>query len=126
MQLLARRLAGLFLAAAFICWGCDGPRGTPAASSSMTLAKVKGRVTLRGKPLTKAEIQFNPANVNRKSAPTATAKIGNDGSYEITTLVGANTVTLGGRGIGKNVRLQYLAKTLDVKEGENTFNIPLP
>jgi hypothetical protein len=92
----------------------------------MTVAKVKGRVTLRGKPLAKAEIQFNPANVNRKFAATVTANIGNDGSYEITTLVGENTVTLGGRALGKNVQLQYLAKTLDVKEGENTFDIPIP
>jgi hypothetical protein len=87
---------------------------------------VQGRVTLRGKPLAKAEIRFNPANANRRIVPTATAKIGSDGSYAVTTLVGENTVTLSGRALGKNVQLQYLAKTLDVKEGENTFDVPLP
>jgi hypothetical protein len=87
---------------------------------------VKGKVTLKGKPLAKAEIRFNPANVNRRTAPTATATIGDDGSYEVTTLMGENTVTLVGRALRKNARVQYTAKTLDVKEGENMFDLLLP
>jgi hypothetical protein len=35
-------------------------------------------------------------------------------------------VSLGGRAPRKNARLQYTARTLDVKEGENTFDVILP
>jgi hypothetical protein len=97
----------------------------PPANSSTTQARVKGRVTLAGKPLAAAEIRFNSANVLRKAAPTTTATIGADGRYEVTTLVGENTVTLGGQALRKNTRLQYTARTLDVKEGENTFDLSL-
>jgi hypothetical protein len=126
MEPCIRRLSGLFLAASFACCGCDGLSSVPAASSSATPAKVKGKVTLKGEPLAKAEIRFHSANVNRKAAHTATATIGDDGNYEATTLVGENIVTLDGGTVRKNTRLQYTAKTLDVKEGENTFDVVLP
>jgi hypothetical protein len=87
---------------------------------------VRGKVTLKGRPLARAEIHFNSANVNRKTAPTVTATIGDDGSYEVTTFVGENTITLGGPALRRNTRLQYTAKTLDVKDGENTFDLVLP
>jgi hypothetical protein len=87
---------------------------------------VTGRVTLKGKPLARAEIRFNPANVNRRTAPTAATTIRDDGSYEVMTLVGENSVTLAGRALRKNTRLQYTAKTLDVKEGENRLDLPIP
>jgi hypothetical protein len=45
---------------------------------------------------------------------------------EVTTFVGENTVTLGGRALQKITQLQYTAKSLDVKEGENTFDLLLP
>lgn len=121
-----RQSGGLLLTVAFACCGCGGPGGAPPASSSTTLAKVEGKVTLKGKPLAKAEIRFNPANVNRKSAPTATATIGGDGRYEVMTLVGENTVTLGGPALRKKTQVLYTTKTLDVKEGQNTFDLPLP
>jgi hypothetical protein len=92
----------------------------------MTPARVKGKVSFNGRPLAKAEIRFNSANVNRKSAPTATATIGVDGTYEVTTLVGENIVTLGGRALRKDTRLQYAAKRVEVKEGDNTFDLRLP
>jgi hypothetical protein len=122
----AQRLIGLFLVTTLASWGCDGLSGAPAASSSTTEAKVRGKVTRNGKPLVRAEIRFNPANVYRKSAPMATAMTGADGSYEVSTLVGENAVTLGGRAVRKNNQLQYTARTLDVKEGENTFDLSLP
>lgn len=100
-------------------------RAVPRASSSTTQARVKGRVTVKGKPLARAEIRFNAANVHRKSAPMATATINADGSYEVTTLVGENTVTLNGPALRKNVGLQYAATTIEVREGENTFDLTL-
>jgi hypothetical protein len=81
---------------------------------------------LKGKPLARVEIHFNPANVNRKTTSMATATTGTDGNYEVTTLVGQNIVTLGGRPLRKSAQLQYTTKTLDVREGENTFDVQLP
>lgn len=126
MQSRSRLLSALILTVAFTCSGCDETSGAPRASSSTTQAKVKGRVTLKGKPLAKAEIQFNPANVHRKTAPVVATTIDDDGNYEVTTLVGENTITLGGRVLRKNVQLQYTARTLEVKEGDNTYDLPLP
>ncbi len=125
MDHLIRPLGRLFLATAFAFCGCDGAGGAPRASSSTTQARVKGRVTVKGKPLARAEIRFNAANVHRKSAPMATATINADGSYEVTTLVGENTVTLNGPALRKNVGLQYAATTIEVREGENTFDLTL-
>jgi hypothetical protein len=126
MRHYIRPLIGLLIATTLACCGCDGSSGAPLASSSTTEAKVKGKVTRKGKPLARAEIRFNPANVNRKTVPMATATTAADGSYEVTTLVGENVVTLGSRALRKNTRLQYTARTLDVKEGENRFDLPLP
>jgi hypothetical protein len=126
MEPCIRRISILFLAATLAFCGCDGPSGAHHASTSTTQANVKGKVTLKGKPLAKAEIRFNSANVYRKTASTATATIADNGYYEIKTLVGENTVTLVLPAIRKNAKLQYMAKTLDVQEGENTFDLHLP
>ena len=122
MEPRRRWLSALSLVVTLACGGCVASNG---ASSSMAQAKVRGKVTLKGKPLTRAEIRFNPANVYRKNVPTAAATLGGDGSYEVTTLIGENTVTLSGRALGKNTQLQYTARSLDVKEGNNTFDVPL-
>jgi hypothetical protein len=92
----------------------------------MREATVRGKVTQNGKPMPRAEIRFSPANINRKTASTVIARTSADGTYEVSTLVGENTVSLGGRAPRKNARLQYTARTLDVKEGENTFDLNLP
>jgi hypothetical protein len=123
---LEQKFPGIVFAIALACCGCGGSIGAPTASSSTTEAKVKGVVTRSGKPLAKAEIRFNPANVHRKTAPMAMATTGPDGRYEVTTLVGENAVSLGGRTVRKNTELQYTAKVLDVQEGENTFDLRLP
>ena len=104
--------------------GCDGP---PRASSSTEQAKVKGKLTLQGKPLAKVEVRFNAANINRKSAPMATAVAGDDGSYELTTLVGANMISLGGAALSKqSKKLAYFNKSVDLTAGENTVDLPIP
>jgi hypothetical protein len=117
---------GMLLAAWFACYGCDASSGAPPASASAIQAKVKGKVTLKGKPLARMEIRFNPANIHRRDAPTAAAKIGDDGSYEVSTLVGENTVTLAGRTPRKQAQLPYTVKTIEVKKGDNTLDFVLP
>jgi hypothetical protein len=126
MSIRAARRYRFLLATAVACCGCDFGDSTPLARSSTTRAKVRGKVTFKGKPLAKVDIQFNPANINRPTAATARASIDKDGRYEVTTLVGDNTVTLSGPALRKNTRLQYTARTLDAKEGENTFDLALP
>jgi len=103
-------------------WGCDD--GKPPVSSSMTEAKVKGTVTVKGKRLTKGQVTFNPSNYLRKTEPPRSAPISQDGAYEITTLVGENMVTL--EKTGQEKALGYQLMTCDVKEGENVFDIELP
>ena len=112
----------LLLALALV--GCDG---TPPASSSTDQAKVKGKLTLKGQPLAKVEVRFNAANINRKSAPTAMAITNDDGSYEITTLVGDNTISLGGAAVTRYSRqLAYFNRSVDVQAGENTVDLTIP
>jgi hypothetical protein len=118
-------LIGILLATALFACGCDGISAAHPASSSTTEATVRGKVVQRGKPLANVEIRFNPANVNRKAVPMRSATTAADGSYEIATLIGENIITLGVRPIRKFARLHYAAKILDVKEGDNSFDLEL-
>ncbi|WP_422928421.1 hypothetical protein [Singulisphaera sp. PoT] len=104
--------------------GCAG-NSAPAASSSMEQAQVKGKVTLGGKALGKVQVRFNPANTNRKTAPTAIAETNQDGTYELTTLRGENAVSVGGKPLVKKPQYQYFSKTFDVQSGSNSFDIEL-
>ncbi len=88
--------------------GCDGG-GKPSVESSTAEAKVHGTVKARGKPVTGGEVVFNPANEARKGAPARTAPIGKDGAYEVTTLVGANSLTISGPAHEKDPQLGYAA-----------------
>src|SRR4051794_21185477 len=72
-------------------WGCGGGGSAPAVSSSLTEATVSGTVTIKGKPATKGDVTFDPANSQRNVAARS-APIGADGTYTVTTLLGGNTV----------------------------------
>ncbi len=120
------RLGGLALAAVFASADCGCSDGTPSASSSTVQATVKGKVTHKGKPLAKVGVMFNPANVNRKSAASVTTTAGADGAYEITTLVGENTVSLVGPVATKKPVLNYFNLAVDVKAGENAIDLNVP
>ena len=69
--------------------GCDGK---PSVETSTTEAKVKGTVTIKGKVATKGKVVFDPSNYKRKNESVRQADISADGTYEITTLIGPNTV----------------------------------
>ena len=112
------------LAAILATLGCGD--GAPSASSSTEQANVKGAVTYKGKPMPKIGVTFNPANVNRKSAPTVTATAADDGTYQLSTLVGENTVSLVGPAASKDAALSYFSKAVDLKAGDNTVNIDIP
>ena len=82
--------------------GCGS--GVPYAESSRTEARVAGRVTAAGKPLTKGQVIFDPANINRRSEPARTGAIGKDGTYEVTTLIGSNRVSVAVPGTSRKKR----------------------
>ncbi len=101
-------------------WGCGGD--VPGVSSSLTEAKVSGKVTIKGQPAKQGNVTFNPANVNRKvGSRTAPIK---DGTYEITTLVGGNAVSVDGT--KDPAAGAYNTKNFDVPAGSSTLDLDLP
>ncbi len=122
-----RTWAGLALASTLTIapWGCGGD-SKPAVESSTAEAKVHGTVKARGKTVTGGEVVFNPANGARKDAAVRKAAIGKDGTYEITTLVGKNSVRISGPALEKDPQLGYAGLSYVVKSGDNTYDIELP
>ncbi len=114
-------LASTVLVAA---WGCG--EGRPSVDTTTAEAKVSGKVTVRGKPMDGGEITFDPSNVERKDAPLRKAPIGKDGTYTVTTLEGHNAARISGPMLKKDPQLGYGIHTIDVKPGDNTFDIELP
>lgn len=137
-QNLARRIARLPRIAAW-CLTLAGiltPLGCGARSDLPELGDVKGVVTLDGKPLANAQIQFVPA-----SGRPSSAEIAEDGSYRLyyTTdvcgaVVGAHAVKIrtavDGRDDPSKERLpaRYHARSelkADVKPGSNKIDFDL-
>ncbi len=113
-------LAPLVLAS----WGCGS--GAPSVETSNSEAKVTGTIKVHGKPMHGGEITFDPANYQRTDATPRIAKVGLDGTYEISTLVGQNSISVTGPAIDKEPELGYAAQTFDVQSGANTFDVELP
>jgi hypothetical protein len=105
--------------------GCSS--GAPYAESSKTEATVTGHVTFQGKPVTKGQVAFNPTNINRPGETSRFGEIRKDGTYELTTLIGDNLVTLAipsqPKKKGGTPRFQ---KIYYVKVGSNTLDIESP
>ena len=115
--------AGALLAASLVmALGCGD--GRPAVDSSLTEAKVRGVVKVKGVPAEGGEISFNPSNVERKVA-TKTAKIGKDGAYEVTTYTGWNRITFGGDIVQKHNELGLAIRAFEVASGENNLDLDL-
>jgi hypothetical protein len=106
-------------------WGCGG--GAPSVSSTNSAATVQGTVKYKGQPIDGGEIRFDPANVQRRDAKQATAPIGKDGTYKITTLQGGNMVyvTPSPELLKKNPGLVTFMKDYDVPSGDSTFDVEL-
>lgn len=78
-------LAGLICCVA--CWGCG-----PAAQGNLPdLIPVKGKVTYKGKPLTKGRIKFEPDGYGRP----ASGQLQADGTYTLGTKVEGDGVVAG-------------------------------
>lgn len=104
--------------------GCGDDK--PPVDTSSEEATVKGKVTLRGKPVVKGNIRFDPSNYLRRDATARSAPIQPDGSYEVKTLVGLNRVSFLVPEITRDPALQDVALECEVKAGDNSFNAVLP
>jgi hypothetical protein len=115
-----------------VCWGC----GAVGGGAQIALIPVKGKVTYKGKPLTKGSIQFEPDGYGRK----ARGKIQSDGTFVLGTdkegdgvIAGHHRVTVTDTGITspKNVLASKWASeaasglTADVDPEHTEFNFEL-
>lgn len=108
--------------AAVVAWGCSGK---PSVSSSNEEATVRGTVTIKGKKVSRGDVVFDPSNYQRKFASERRAPIQEDGSYEVTTLVGTNRVRVDSPDAAK-ASVGYSTIDFEVQPGENPLDIVLP
>ena len=104
-------------------WGCSDK---PSVNSSTSEAKVTGTVKVNGKPMTSGTVTLDPSNYARANAEPRIGAIKSNGTYEVTTLVGKNTVRVAGPEITKNPGLGYANETIDVPSEGMTHDIVLP
>jgi hypothetical protein len=105
-------------------WGCGDERAS--VDTTTAEAKVSGTVRVRGKPMNGGEISFDPSNYQRKDEKPRKAKIGADGTYSVVTLQGQNSARISSPMMAKEPQLAYGIHTIEVKPGDNSFDIDLP
>jgi hypothetical protein len=104
----------LALMTLLVVWGCESGGGAPPVSGSSEEVTVKGTVTIKGTPATGGELLFDPANINRRDAMPRRAKVGKDGTFTVTTLVGENMVRTEGKELPEERGLKFV-----LKDGDN-------
>ena len=104
--------------------GCGD--GKPSVDTALTEATVSGTVKINGKTATKGTISFDPSNYQRKDAKPASALIGKDGSFTLTTLVGENAVSVSSPEINRDRKLSYNRQSIVVADGPNSITVELP
>jgi hypothetical protein len=120
----ARRVGAWLIAGSLLAASAGCGDGKPAVDTSTTEAKVTGKVTVKGKAATRGKVTLDPSNSSRKDVAARSSPIGKDGTYEVTTLVGANAVSVDGT--GDPAAGTYNTTTFDVQSGTNTLNLELP
>jgi len=105
--------------------GCGG--GAPPVSSTTAEATVHGTVKYKGQPVDGGDIRFDPSNIGRRDAKVASAPIGKDGTYKVTTLQGANMVrfSLPAELTKQEPGLATFEKEYNVPSGDSTFDVDL-
>ncbi|MFO0887618.1 MAG: hypothetical protein U0790_00580 [Isosphaeraceae bacterium] len=123
LKAFAPGLAGLaWILAVSAGTGCES---RPSVESSTAEAQVKGTVYVKGVPVKKGKVVFDPANYKRKDAQARTATINPDGTYELKTLVGQNEIRVESPEATK-ANATYERITVDVPSGGMTQDIKLP
>jgi hypothetical protein len=97
--------------------GCGD--GQPTVDKSKAEAKVSGVVKFQGKTVSGGQIDFNPSNVERQVG-AYTAKIGPDGTYSVTTLIGNNAVRFSGPFLAGRPDIAMWTKVVEVTQGDNS------
>ncbi len=124
-----RRYSAMFLciAALWSAAGCGNP-DAPVVSGSTEEATVKGKVSIRGKPVSNGLVSFRSSNINRPNAPIREAKIGKDGSFSIQAFIGENFVEVTCKELAnpKNMPLMENEQPVKIRSGEQTLEIDLP
>ena len=105
---------GLLVAA-----GCG--EGHPPVDTGTTEVKVTGVVKFEGKPANGGDVIFNPSNAERK-VPSAVGKIGPDGTYSLTTLVGGNEVRFDTEYVKARPQLSQMRRYTVLQNGENVID----
>jgi len=113
-------------AGAVVLVGLSGCNEKPSVVASNAEAKVTGTVKVMGKPMTSGTVTLDPSNFARENAGPRTGAIKSDGTFEVTTLVGKNTVLVTGPEITKNPGLGYANEIIDVPSDGMTHHIVLP
>jgi hypothetical protein len=117
--------SGLTVALLIASSGC-GRNPEPGVGSSTTgEVRLTGTVKIHGLVMSGGKITFDPSNDSRKQATPRTAEVRSDGTFEVTTLTGPNSVRISGPAVKKEPAFGG-AKTVDVKPGENTIEISYP
>jgi hypothetical protein len=112
MRHTSPKLIVLAALAAGVCWGC-GPAGR---GTLPTLIPVKGKVTYKGKPLTKGTITFVPDGYGRE----ARGEIQPDGTFVLTTDKEGDGVVAGEH----RISITHLEKNLDKDRGMTKYGSP--
>jgi hypothetical protein len=109
------------------CWGCgDGSTANPSANmADRAEATVTGRVSVKGKAVSKGKITFEPLDAQGFPIEERVTTIQKDGTYEVKTLTGNNGVTVTGTGVA-TVDSGYQRTNFEVQPGPNTFDLELP
>ena len=114
------------------CWGC----GSAGSGTQATLIPVKGKVTYKGKPVTKGQVTFEPDGYGRPGG----GKLQSDGTFVLGTykegdgvVAGHHQVSISGTGsrAGKEVvPKKYTQRTtsklevdVDAEHTEFTFDL---
>ena len=120
MSLMRLLLKTACLLALGLAAGCGTSK--PDVETSSEEATVSGTVYLGGEPAESGEIVFDASNYKRRDVFPVRARIGEDGTYSIKTLVGENLVGITElNGISKD--FLYPPPSFDVQSGSNTHDI---
>ncbi len=81
-----------FVLLSALAWGaCAGCGSAGSEAAATTLIPVKGKVTYKGKPVTRGNVKFEPDGFGRN----AYGKIQSDGTFKLTTVTEGDGVVAG-------------------------------
>jgi hypothetical protein len=109
------------------CMSGDATITPDQPASTGEEAKVTGKVTIKGKPAAKGKVTIEPPFVKGKLMPEKIVEVAKDGTFQATTYVGKNSITVSGTGVAEaESGGTYNKKSVEIKSGTNTVDLELP